>query len=1599
MGFFMPIANIVNLIIENWFISLAVLAVFASLCLGVFKGLKHGIRALAVLLVLALIGLGAYLIYAFISRDLDGFIKFGIAWFPTIIFLIAILISTLTGVRRGLRKSLILFLHAILMAGICIGLFFYCVTSTTFDKLLLNVINVFMGEEGLQKSLSVSVECETLREVLLEFFNGYAVGWGEIGILLGSTSAYVLTLVNMAYHIVFAIVFFIIYKLLLFIMYLIYLIFYPERRYKKKRNLRFAMSKADSSYNKRPVAGGCVGLVRGIISGVIALSFLGGVFFIATGGVRASKLPEEFSLGEDYDSYISIYRSIEDYGDQGIFKILNAIRDPEDTPYYLFAADIVFSGGLDDELHDVRGNVKLREELAAYTGFAKNTLALLMKHDTDGEIAAILRGTSSADTMDTMLNVFTKPEFRVEFENLIDNFDAQTYIINFALSLADAVIANIDDVSFMSSVSAENKELLQVLFRRGYLSNTIPDERERKQTLEGELTEEIPPYITINHLITKKDAQIILEVVLSILAGEIEVSDPATIARVLVPNIEELSILSTKRSKEMDPVFGRLYCYFDNKYLTDEGEDGIRYSEVKNESVYWTKEIRALLGVADGIITMYDKVQSSEGENIFTTITSLFDENTEGYEENVRVYEELTEVVSDSALISKVLSSNKVHNFLNEQLKSVSENVYFPQRLSYENKYDSTGNLISHGEAYHILRGLRLLADKDNKEIIDSLLESSTSFEDLIKKLAATITKDDPHASGNSLASYMTESILLRSLLSSVIIDRAGDMLIIPTLSLETDNGQAVNLINKLELREIFDALPELVDLILPLASEEEITGDHVTNILKNETFNSLLDNGNKIVEGTIANALIDVLKDGDKIIISKKLESYEGWITVNTPGELRMFLKAIDILAIDVGGLMNGEGLNGTEIFDTVKSLDADSITQLFESSVFHYSASNMLDSGDFGFEGFQIIVPASSCTDLEEGEKIKRVIKKEELASVFLELKDFGFSSDMKNEDIIRKLVEKRQILDDSYIISATVVHFIIGNDDIRSALGISQLPSFNEAGQVEVLKGNYTTNVWRAELPKLIGAIDEIFGISNLSGGDTFEFNGETIAEKTNSLVMSLNDSSVTQLSGTRLSVCYSSDIVKNKITTELDKAFNGSDQNDESLIEISVRDSFKINYNSVKAYSEIEISALVDALHALGIGDVDNISTDNFNTLDKYKANIDKISASGLIRGIITKRIDDSLNENLIDATVKSQIKVNNAYSAEEISELVIALDELGMTDFNSLDGYKFSENMLKLKSPSSNEPDKTKLNIIYRSDLVVGVITKSVKDTFEGNEALVYHKGAERSASLPLLKEQEIESLISLLNTDDLNSFKVGSISLSSVRAQLEADNSGNPRSYLIAANFADTLINNTALYVPKNVYVNDIITSSEALNFIDALDALQSSSGSLDGWNVDGDMKVPDNREAILNSAIMRATFSHSVFMQNTDIAFLGSNLEQLDRVTVNRAIQSKGAVTISREQLETMFDIIGVGSDGLGIPSFSGIDSIRMYRDNIDLFYKFDVTRYTMSKIILRDVGGSMGTPQNNWYKFNANGTINERPESLDILPWETLAFIVSVG
>ena len=113
----------------------------------------------------------------------------------------------------------------------------------------------------------------------------------------------------------------------------IYSIFYPVRRRARRINKAYERGEVAQPYQKRRMAGGFVGIGRGLIVNVFLLSFLGCLLFIVTG--KNDPLPDrndgtsgEISFGDEtIDTIYDYYSVVCEMSDTGIFAVLNAITD------------------------------------------------------------------------------------------------------------------------------------------------------------------------------------------------------------------------------------------------------------------------------------------------------------------------------------------------------------------------------------------------------------------------------------------------------------------------------------------------------------------------------------------------------------------------------------------------------------------------------------------------------------------------------------------------------------------------------------------------------------------------------------------------------------------------------------------------------------------------------------------------------------------------------------------------------------------------------------------------------------------------------------------------------------------------------------------------------------------------------------------------------------------------------------------------------------------------------------------------------------------------------------------------------------------------
>ena len=872
----------INLQFMKWELLIAALLLLIAVFIARGKGIKRAVAFLTVtFFLLGISFVTKYMTYLAFDDPAKA-VRLGVAWGPTVAFAIALVWSTLFGVWRGFRKSAILALHAVCAAAVCLGLFFFFTRSAAFDRWLLKAINAILGDGGLQAKLNVSADCASLRQVLAEWIPARMNYGTEVSIILRENGAYLDTLVDMAFRVAFAYVSYLLYLFLVFVLYIVYHIAYSERKYKRRVQQKVCDNRIDKQYRPHRVAGGIVGLVRGVAGGILSLSMLGALFFMAA-DIGRNKAADLSFGNKNRDFAYSVYTAVEDYGEHGIFRFLNGMRGDDGSPYYLFAADLILSGRLRDDTINVNANVKFRKEIGAYVQFARQTTDLLLRYGGD-DVRAAIEGKAGVSKKDAVLQVLKMPQFQWEFENLIDRFESQTYIVNFALSAANSLIGHIGDTRFASSLNEKTRGMLQVMFTPGYLSDKIPEER---AMIESGETEGEQPYIGLPLLFQRSDAKVLYRMVSAALTAERGGTDATlAIARELITQSQGLSVFATDRAALLDPVYGRLYCYLANTYLAGD-DDEITYRQVTKANVDWTRELQTLISVSEDGFALTETVRAGEG-NALDKVLSVFDEQSPSYAENMAAYDRLAEKITRSKLIGQVLSTRYIKDKLRTAFSSVSENMYLPRSVVYENTASGKGEL------HQLLYGIRLLGRRDNRELLEKITadETDAGAREIFDLLGqATAGKDEY---GSSLADYMVNSVYLRSLMSSVLLEKGGDSLYVPETALEREGNSVIPLVQKNTLAQLFEAFAdeEARTLVLDFIESEDAD---VSAFVAHPALARVLDMGNVIIEGTVSRQLAGELEQNDKVTVPYALRLREnglppdGWLTVRgNAGELR---------------------------------------------------------------------------------------------------------------------------------------------------------------------------------------------------------------------------------------------------------------------------------------------------------------------------------------------------------------------------------------------------------------------------------------------------------------------------------------------------------------------------------------------------------------------------------------------------------------------------------------------------------------------------------------------------------------------------------------
>lgn len=1288
---------------------------------------------------------------------------------PSILFALFVLVGFLRGLRRGFRKSLILLIQAIAAFVICLGVYLLLINNDTVDGLLLTGINSILGSpSGLQDALGVTGDFATLKQVLAQYISDMLAGIGA-GPVTAADSGYVMALVLLAYHIVFALLLSIVYKILQFIFYLVYLIFYSEGRYRRKKKEK--EKEGGVPYKKRKLAGAIVGLSRGLVAGLVCVSLIGGVLSVVTGGYGEGKT-EDYAFGEpNIDQAYTVYRSLDEYGTKGIIKILNTVRDSEDVPFYLYITDLIFSGRLVDENLGIDENIKFRDELTGYVGFAKNVATLVMKYGGDTMKNIVSSGNDEA--MNEAVKLFENEDFNREFRLLIENFDAKTFISGFALSFIDSVVENIDQTSISDGMDENTVNMIKILFKPDYYSDKIPSDA--ALLAAGKKA----PVLKASSLISKKDILAAYDVIvesmnkapeeegyIDIIGGKI---DTLSTLKIMVPFVSNLSILSTEKASEVDPVLERLYTYVENTVLTDVNAEGyVSPDYYYDEKIEWTSELKTLLGVAGDALNIYATVAkdspsgdsngegesnpedsakpgkpgigeaSAEGKEVgdgdgektskdaLDMIVNIFDAKNENYTANMTRVDRICDSLSKSKLIGRALSSSYMYSQIKTALSSVASSFDMPENV----RYDSNGG--DDGEIKALLDGLKSIC---KNETTIKLLSDTPDFSDLedFKPYAEVLTTADE--SGNAPIDCVIKSKLLHSLLSAMLVDMSEEedsSIYISDRAKESNSaGEKVNIIEKDLLKDILQSSSDIIDLISEISGADSLK---ISEIVSNDAVKKLTKN--IIVQGTAAKLLINALKDNESIVIPASLSDPEKWLDSGMEGSSDFskgeFRKLFDFIAdanFDIDGIVDGS----VDVIDEINKLSDEKMQDnMLASDVLWYTISYLL-STSIGDGDMEIIVPDGAKADISETETdVKVLIKREEVKALINRviliapaLKQDETDVREMSDKLIELIVVNKNKVFGSLILDATIINFVV-NGNVLDGTTIEIPTSLKENAKKENLAKYNFDGGWggdNGELVKLINALDVFLGVS-ATVADGKKFTMQEVSLDLTEIIKKLKYDSV-------LTTVYASEILKYTVSGKI-RAIIASNAN--------IKDSPRAHEgNDIRnPYKQSEILTLIKFVEDDNTFTVDSITIDKVLTCygeGREDSALMTAIISAAVLALPQIKVPSFATENIYE--YQGATAFVTEIKSDEVYRMLLAVNALGISKTSEIND---------LGSIQITFTD-TVIDAISASDVLRATVSANLKIKFGSTEVPLFVKAehfVEDAAKMKVLTTVELK---------------------------------------------------------------------------------------------------------------------------------------------------------------------------------------------------------------------------------------------------------------
>jgi len=1315
---------------------------------------------------------------------------------------------------------------------------------------------------------------------------------------------------------------------------------------------------------------------------------------VVTGGYGEGKT-EDYAFGEpNIDQAYTVYRSLDEYGTKGIIKILNTVRDSEDVPFYLYITDLIFSGRLVDENLGIDENIKFRDELTGYVGFAKNVATLVMKYGGDTMKNIVSSGNDEA--MNEAVKLFENEDFNREFRLLIENFDAKTFISGFALSFIDSVVENIDQTSISDGMDENTVNMIKILFKPDYYSDKIPSDA--ALLAAGKKA----PVLKASSLISKKDILAAYDVIvesmnkapeeegyIDIIGGKI---DTLSTLKIMVPFVSNLSILSTEKASEVDPVLERLYTYVENTVLTDVNAEGyVSPDYYYDEKIEWTSELKTLLGVAGDALNIYATVAkdspsgdsngegesnpedsakpgkpgigeaSAEGKEVgdgdgektskdaLDMIVNIFDAKNENYTANMTRVDRICDSLSKSKLIGRALSSSYMYSQIKTALSSVASSFDMPENV----RYDSNGG--DDGEIKALLDGLKSIC---KNETTIKLLSDTPDFSDLedFKPYAEVLTTADE--SGNAPIDCVIKSKLLHSLLSAMLVDMSEEedssIYISDRAKQSNSAGEKVNIIEKDLLKDILQSSSDIIDLISEISGADSLK---ISEIVSNDAVKKLTKN--IIVQGTAAKLLINALKDNESIVIPASLSDPEKWLDSGMEGSSDFskgeFRKLFDFIAeanFDIDGIVDGS----VDVIDEINKLSDEKMQDnMLASDVLWYTISYLL-STSIGDGDMEIIVPDGAKADISETETdVKVLIKREEIKALINRviliapaLKQDETDVREMSDKLIELIVVNKNKVFGSLILDATIINFVV-NGNVLDGTTIEIPTSLKEHAKKENLAKYNFDGGWggdNGELVKLINALDVFLGVS-ATVADGKKFTMQEVSLDLTEIIKKLKDDSV-------LTTVYASEILKYTVSVKIKDTLTG-----ESLMD---NPHAHEEGDRAKPYKIEEIRALVSILPDSGEINVSAITIDKLLTL--YVKSGEKVEEkSALLTAIISLNV-----RKISDITVPETVKGENIKRSEtdtvgvdmitvsEIYDLLTAVKALGISSINDISGESLAYNkiIVKLKDNEGNA-DPEKLDTVYASEILKYTVSGKIRAIIASNANIKDSPRAHEGNDIRNpYKQSEILTLIKFVEDD--NTFTVDSITIDKV---LTCYGEGREDSALMTAIISAAVLALPQIKVPsfatENIYEYQGATafvteikSDEVYRMLLAVNALGISKTS--EINDLGSIQITFTDtviDAISASDVLRATVSANLKIKfgSTEVPlFVKAEhfVEDAAKMKVLTTVELKKSLIAARK---IAGQTIQVNDVSLDIKTISALSD-----EDLDIALDSDIIRYAVS-------------------------------------------------